>query len=656
MRNIGSIVRLMLLLVCLLGLVGLVNSSGEINRAVANVAMESEDAPALIRPTNYHQGDGPTNLAVQIGPVEVIRGPDTVADNPFNTLSGSSTLFGYLANSTTVSYIGGSLETLRLFSSTVLQPGTGFDSCGAWLNSTWQDGSVTRAWYHAETACNYPTTHKSVAYAESYDGGRTFIKPNYPANQVITAPPYYTDPDEDDEGDHHVLQVGDYLYLYFIPSRDWQLRLARSHVDDGGLPGTWYKYYNDSFGEPGLGGESSPLDPTGALTRSWVSFNTYLNAYIGFSYVARNGEFTGFGFTMSPDGITDWAALPYLVLQTEREYWGPPDTELVEYPSLVSIYGDGDNIGSVFWLYYMYLNPGDDFQDRYLLRRKIWLTNAASSAPIDTMPRIALSKYEGNDDTWVTTTSTDPNYQFIEIMGYLFTEEIPNSVPVYDCYIDYWTDHMLVPNDATCGGGNVQYLRRVGWVSTVPFDDSVLVYRCFDATATNHFISTDPNCEGATTEWPVGYLAVQPPFPENEFVALSGYYDTGRQDNWATTTSPPGEYAFEARLGYLLTGPKTNTMPVYDCYIEFWADHMLVPGNSTCDGAQNLGQIGWIATENFPGSIPIYRCFDEAATNHFVWLDPGCNGKIFEWRIGFLAADPLTDAFHSKVYLPAIMD
>jgi len=645
-----------LLLACLLGFGELANSPKKANLAAANVDAESRADPGLILPTSRQQGDWPPNLTVQLGPAEVIRGPDTAADNPFSTLPGSSTLFGYLANSTTVGYIGGSLETLRLFSSTVLQPGTGFDSCGAWLNSTWQDGSVTRAWYHAETACNYPTTHKSVAYAESYDGGRTFVKPSYPANQVITAPPYYTDPDEDDEGDHRVLRVGDYLYLYFIPSRDWQLRLARSHVADGGLPGTWYKYYNGSFSEPGLGGESSPLDPTGALTRSWVSFSTDLNNYIGFSYIARNGEFAGFGFTMSPDGISNWAALPYLVLQTERTYWGPPDTELVEYPSLVSVYGDGDSIGSVFWLYYMYLNPGDDFQNRYLLRRKIWLTHAASPAPVDTMPRIALSKYEGDDDTWVTTTSTDPDYQFVEIMGYLFTEEVPNSVPVYDCYIDFWTDHMLVPNDATCGGGNVQYLRRVGWISTVELNNSVRVYRCFDAVATNHFISADPNCEGATTEWPMGYLTVQPPFPANEFVALSGYYDAGRQDNWATTASPPGEYAFESRFGYLLIGERADTIPLYDCYIDFWADHMLVPGDSTCDGAQNLGLIGWISTEDFPGSIPIYRCFDETATNHFVWLDPGCNGKTFEWRIGYLAADPLTDAFHSKVYLPAIMD
>ena len=184
----------------------------------------------------------------------------------------------------------------------------------------------------------------------------------------------------------------------------------------------------------------------------------------------------------------------------------------------------------------------------------------------------------------------------------------------------------------------------------------MLVYRCFDLANTNHFISADPNCEGATTEWPMGYLAVQPPFPENKFVALSGYYDAGQQDNWATTVSPPGSYAFETRFGYLLTGQEANTVPVYDCYIEFWTDHMLVPGDNTCDGAQNLGRIGWISTEEFPGSVPIYRCFDQSATDHFVWPDPDCNGKIFEWRMGYLVTDPLTKVFDRKVYLPVVID
>lgn len=120
--------------------------------------------------------------------------------------------------------------------------------------------------------------------------GATFAKPKYPFNQVITAPARDTDPDNDDEGDHHVIVVGDYLYLYFVASRDWQVRVARSWVSDAGRPCTWFKYYQGAWNEPGLGGESSPIDPSGASTRSWVTYNTFLKAYVGFSYEALDGK------------------------------------------------------------------------------------------------------------------------------------------------------------------------------------------------------------------------------------------------------------------------------------------------------------------------------------------------------------------------------
>jgi hypothetical protein len=78
---------------------------------------------------------------------------------------------------------------------------------------------------------------------------------------------------------------------------------------------------------------------------------------------------------------------------------------------------------------------------------------------------------------------------------------------------------------------------------------------------------------------------------------------------------------------------------------------MLVPNDATCDGAQNLGLIGWISTDLFPGSVPIYRCFDEQATNHFVSFDAACGGKRFEWRIGYIATKPVIEW---TLYLPVI--
>jgi hypothetical protein len=512
---------------------------------------------------DMHSNGSLPNITIQIGPVEVIRGPDRVTDSPFNTLMGATSLQAYIANSSTWGYRGASLETLRPTNSIVLQGGTGFDSCGAWLNNVWQDGAVIRGWYHAETECAYPQTRKSVAYAESDNGGHTFVKPNYPNNQVITSPPKYTDPNNDDEGDHRVIRVGDYLYMYFLSNHQpsWQIYLARSLISDRGLPGTWHKYYNGSFTEPGLGGEASPVASWTDLATSWVSYNSYLNSYVGFSGVWDNlsGRQNGFGFSASVDGLNNWAAImndstgqPYFLLSYEGSWDRQANNrELIAYPSFVSVDGDSNQVGDVFWLYYMYLNPGDDFDRRYLVRRKIRVSYTASNVPVDLVPRIALSKYQNLDDTWFTTTNVDPDYQFVGTIGYLFTDQVPNSVPVYDCYIDSRHNHMLVPNDETCGGRDVHYLRRVGWISTVPFNNSFHVYRCWDSVATNHFISADPNCEGKITEWPMGYLAEMPLFPQNQFVSLSNYDRSDHHYNWVTTAEPLQEYDFESSFGYL---------------------------------------------------------------------------------------------------------
>lgn len=576
-------------------------------------------------------------ITVHIGPVEVVRGPGFATDNPFYTLSEVSSLQAYITGynpqlsptNSTWRYTGGSLETLRFSDAPILQGGSGnnFDSCGAWLNSVWQYGTVIRGWYHAETECDYDIgqSQKSIAYAESHDGGQTFTKPNYPGNQVIKSPLAYTDPNQDDEGDHHVIRVGDFLYLYFLSNHQpsWQIYLARSPTSNGGLPGTWQKYYNGEFTQPGINGEASPIAPWTALASSWVSFNSYLNSYIGFSGFWQKG----LGFSLSPDGVNDWASLPYLILSSEGSWDRSADSrDLVAYPSIVSVYGDSERAGDTFWIYYMYLNPGDDFDKAYLVRRKTHIRYGSSDLPIDLVPRIALSRYQKSEDTWLTTTNTDPDYQFEKTIGSLFTDEVPNSEPVYDCYIDFWTDHMLTVGDPSCGNGS--YLRKIGWISTVPFDNSVQVYRCWDMALANHFASTDPNCEGKTTEESMGYLATLSPFPQNEFIALSDYYDSNQEDSWVTVSDPPTEYVFQSRIGYMFTTPHPDSIPIYDCYIDFWDDHMLVPQDSTCDGAQNLGQIGWIATKPFPGSIPIFRCFDEQTTNHFISLDMACNGKF----------------------------
>ncbi len=595
---------------------------------------------------------------IYVGAAEVVHGPDSRSDNPFHTLTFDDHMLAYIGNGNTDGYVGGSLETLRQLPAPVVEAGGvgQFDECGAWLNSAWRDGHVVRGWYHAETNCNYPATDKSVAYVQSSDNGRTYTKVNYPNNQLLTTPTHYTTDDADDEGDQHVIQVGNYLYMYFIASRDYQVRLARSPVAAGGVPGSWQKYYNGSFSEPALGGESTPLDPSGHLSRSWVSYSRPLNQYVGLSYIPTNtGAFGGFGLTFSADGVSRWSSIDHPLITNERtDYWDPQSQgELIEYPSMIGVYGDSETIDSVFWLYYMYLESGADFSQRYLLRRKVWIQTTNASDPTVHTPKTALNHYQSGNDDWFTTTNVGSNYNDNGMLGYLFTAEIPNSVPVYDCYIPFWDDHMLVPGDASCDGN--PNLRRVGWISTVPFANSIAVYRCWDENATNHFISADPACAGAETEWRLGYLASGQSLPKNDYIALSNYHNSTVIDSWSTTKLPPVEYAFEQRLGYLFTQPPSHPVPVYDCYILFWDDHMLVVHDETCAGGdvQVLGLMGYLSSEPFAGGVAIYRCFDHETQNHFMTLDSACEGHELEWLAGYIATEPVSNT-PTNIYLPTI--
>jgi len=319
---------------------------------------------------------------------------------------------------------------------------------------------------------------------------------------------------------------------------------------------------------------------------------------------------------------------------------------------MIGLYGESEQINESFWLYYMVLNAGEDFDKRYLVRRKVRVLPTTATAAIDLVPRIALSEYTQADDIWYTTRHAS-GYQFQRTIGYLFTDQIPNSIPVYDCFIPFWNDHMLVPNDATCDDNGVQPLGRAGWISTVPFANSIPVYRCWDAQATNHFLSVDQACNGKAMEWRLGYLADAPQFPSPDFVALSRYEDPVEQDTWVTNSLPPENYTFKTRLGYLFTAAHPNTFAVYDCYLPNEHDHMLdIDVKCGNPAVQNLGLMGWIKTEPFEGSVPIYRCHDPVVYNHFVSTDPACEGKTIEWRIGYLSSRPVN--LYHYAYLPCV--
>ena len=82
-----------------------------------------------------------------------------------------------------------------------------------------------------------------------------------------------------------------YLYMFytisnFSMSQDTLIRdgiyVARASIDSKGMPGSWYKYYNGAFTEPGNMGKETPV-LTNAVIPS-VSYNSYLGKYVMVTY------------------------------------------------------------------------------------------------------------------------------------------------------------------------------------------------------------------------------------------------------------------------------------------------------------------------------------------------------------------------------------
>lgn len=308
---------------------------------------------------------------------EQLYGPDGWPDgSPFTIRTGSTirlynggSAYG-LPSGVTHAWSGPSLDNLTFQPAPVIEPGNAFDTCGAWLMAAYTDTTTLRGWYHAEGNCDYANNYnsrKTIAYAESADGGLTFVKVGYPDNQIISAPASIPLAEQDDEGDFRIVRNGEYYYLYFLSSLDRRTHLARSLISDGGKPGTWWKWYNGGFTEPGLGGRSDALGEWWQIFCWWVSYNTHLDKWTAFHL--RND---GLGLSVSDDGI-HWTPQDATIIATGNQWQDRHNANrpLVNYLSMIGPVGNSDEVGREFWIYGMYLAPYET--QRYLMRWRVEL-------------------------------------------------------------------------------------------------------------------------------------------------------------------------------------------------------------------------------------------------------------------------------------------
>ena len=451
-----------------------------------------------------------------VGAPIVFGGPvQNLFDSPYLALKSNRGHVGLTANGETVVFGEGDtiFSTLPVPLQTGLKENTSklsYSHCGKWLNAAYVDSnnaSVVHGFFHQEWQCNYTNggyTNKSVGYARSEDGGLTFT----PWDEQIIAGLNTTTVHQTGQGDHGVVRLGSYLYMLFL---DWNapnglsVGLARAPVASGGVPGSWIKYFNQSFeqNEPGVGGLADRVNgfPAGtaiarvlrvastgtgtidAFATVGVQFSSSLNIAWSTSNIETEEDI--------PSSFTTAVAGPLFTIDSGSWKRNINSSELFAYPSLVSDLGSQDSSidpSLPTSIVFTYLAPRDSFNSRWIIRRPLnFFTRPIDASPSSPLPPAleTLSIWRNKDaNIWWATTG--PVTNITPGMFTLFTADIAliltSADDVYDanklveCEFNDGTTNapqggrIAITNAAECGNSGVfingKSLRTLGWITS----------------------------------------------------------------------------------------------------------------------------------------------------------------------------------------------
>ncbi len=419
--------------------------------------------PVVVRGPSPHEPDAP---------VSIIKLPD-------------GTFRGFVAGGTTLAIHGPTPAVLGGQAQAVLRPGPpGSPSdCGRWITSAMPGLGVLYGLIHNETRCNDPHgSYKWMSIAQSSDYGLSW---------KVLGPIISSDdadaPHSQGEGDCTAVDGHDgYWYAYCLRRRDGKNIVARAPIENP-APGKWMKWTAPGWDAPGIGG-------TGAALSGFVGMSSaYWNDGGLTLLLAANASLR---LSISEDNVHFATVAEPLILYDEDNWQRPAASELYAYPSLVANQG-GNDIADHFFLSYMYIPPGEDFSQRYLVMQEGWIRAAA--VPLFPQVRTALSRWVAADGrTWTTTgppIESGASYAYDENLGYLMTAP-PQQSPgakLDECFSASSGIGFLAAAGGCVAAGS-ERRRAAGYVFRSEQPGTIALYGCMSDGNTN-FVSKRSDCE-----------------------------------------------------------------------------------------------------------------------------------------------------------------
>jgi hypothetical protein len=442
------------------------------------------------------------SIRVRVGVPLVARGPaPNIADNWFTEIVLPGGRFrGFTAAGTTFSIDGKQPYDMGGQAVTVLKPGPpgSPSSCGEWIQHVELEGKTLFGWVHNETACAYAKggqTHASMTIAASTDYGLTW-KIEGPI--IVGTDPPAAGKETGDSCPSVVRGQDGYDYAYCLHNggHSWDGGygfIARALANDPG-PGKWKKYLNGSWSEPGVGGKSSPVDGLG------VAYWTTTHETVGLNWVKGGG----LGVLASSDRLHFAPVLSQPLLLAEPGDWSRKNgLELVAYPDLIDAHTGLNQLSDHWLLAYMYLNPGEAFDKRYLVFRPVEIS--WSRAPGEPQVGEMLTHWynAAQHDHWATTAPVPGNYaayKLVAQLGYMMTappDSKQASIELEEC-VSQWPghpDHILIQK-GVCETQGYRRLRSAGFIFSASQPNTQPLHRCYSDTEKSHFAANRDDCNG----------------------------------------------------------------------------------------------------------------------------------------------------------------
>lgn len=239
-----------------------------------------------------------------------------------------------------------------------------YDNGGIWLHSVFRrSGKNLLGFFVAEDQYCCPRDPQQVAWrsvgvTQSNDNGATWGA----RQQILTA----QEAKPAQSAPHLWGGNGDGSAIWDPQNCRWMFFYQHEYVtaavssDPEGKPGTWLKYFNGEFSEPGLGGRDSPLPGVEAVHggNASVHFNSYLGKWV----MVYHGWDPQVSYISSSMDLIHWDA-PRFLVDTDN----PPGRGW--YPTII---GESDlRAGEKANLYYTDM---DKFGARYFKHRDITFT------------------------------------------------------------------------------------------------------------------------------------------------------------------------------------------------------------------------------------------------------------------------------------------